>query len=67
MLVLVRAKGESILIGDDVEVCLLSLNGKEARIGINAPRNVAVDRREVRDRKRLEPECEEGCGDEKAE
>ncbi|OJY94437.1 MAG: hypothetical protein BGP25_05455 [Lysobacterales bacterium 63-13] len=51
MLVLSRGKGESILIGDAIEVCLLSLNGKEARIGIIAPREVAVDRREVRERK----------------
>lgn len=54
MLVLVRGKGESILIGDDVEVCLLSLNGKEARIGINAPSHVRIDRREVRERARAQ-------------
>lgn len=49
MLVLTRKKGESILIGDGVEVRLLGLTAKEARIGISAPRGLAVDRREYRE------------------
>lgn len=72
MLVLKRTKGESILVGDDIEICVLSLNGKEARIGINAPRSVAVDRKEMRARKRVDPSTEtdavaQGVSDESAE
>lgn len=72
MLVLKRTKGESILVGDDIEICVLSLNGKEARIGINAPRSVSVDRKEMRARKRVDPPTEidtpaQGVSDESAE
>jgi carbon storage regulator len=37
MLILTRKAGESILIGDDIEIKLLSVKGHQARIGINAP------------------------------
>lgn len=65
MLVLVRGKGETILIGDDVEICVLSLNGKAARIGINAPSHIKVDRSEVRDRIRANAALAKELSDDK--
>jgi carbon storage regulator len=48
MLVLSRREDESILIGDDVEVVVLSIGWGKVRLGIRAPRGVRVDRDEVR-------------------
>ncbi|TDF93506.1 carbon storage regulator CsrA [Paenibacillus piri] len=47
MLVLSRKKGESIMIGDQIELVILSLEGDNVRIGINAPKQVGVFRKEV--------------------
>ena len=47
MLVLTRRENESIMIGDDIEVKLLSLKENQVKIGVIAPREVAVHRREV--------------------
>ncbi len=47
MLVLTRKKDQSIMIGDDVEVSILSVSGEKVRIGIAAPREVGVFRKEV--------------------
>lgn len=47
MLVLTRSKDEKILIGDDIEVVVLSASGGQARIGIRAPKDVPVHREEV--------------------
>jgi carbon storage regulator len=47
MLVLTRKSNQSIMIGDDVEVSVLSIMGEKVRIGIQAPRDVPVFRREV--------------------
>ncbi len=49
MLVLTRKENESIMIGDDIEVKLLDLKENQVKIGIIAPREVAVHRREVYD------------------
>lgn len=46
MLVLTRRKGESIAIGDNIQVQVLSVKGGQVRIGVNAPREVAVNREE---------------------
>jgi carbon storage regulator len=54
MLVLTRSIGQEILIGNDIVVRLVSINGSQVRIGIEAPRDVAVDRREVRAAKEAE-------------
>jgi carbon storage regulator len=40
MLILTRRTGESLRIGDDVEVTVMAVNGSQVRIGIKAPRNV---------------------------
>lgn len=47
MLVLTRREDESIMIGDDIEVKVLNLRENQVKIGIVAPRSVAVHRREV--------------------
>jgi carbon storage regulator len=47
MLILSRSIGESVIIGDDVQVTLLSVSGNQVRIGINAPKDVAVHREEI--------------------
>lgn len=47
MLVLTRKGNQSIMIGDDIEVSVLSVMGEKVRIGISAPREVPVFRTEV--------------------
>jgi len=47
MLVLSRQKDESIVIGDDVEVTIVDVRGNKVRLGITAPKDVPVHRREV--------------------
>lgn len=47
MLVLTRKADESIMIGDDIEVKLLDIKDNQVKVGISAPKNVAVHRREV--------------------
>jgi carbon storage regulator len=54
MLILTRRAGESLRIGDDVEITVMAVNGSQVRIGIKAPRHVNVDRQEIAERKRLE-------------
>lgn len=47
MLVLTRKKGQSIMVGDDVEISVVEVDGDAVRIGIKAPRDVAIYRREI--------------------
>ena len=47
MLALTRKKSESIMIGEQVEVVVLSISGEQVRLGIIAPKHVAVHRKEV--------------------
>ena len=47
MLVLTRKSNQSIMIGDDIEVSVLSVTGEKVRIGIQAPRDIPVFRKEV--------------------
>jgi carbon storage regulator len=47
MLVLSRQKDESIMIGDEVEITIVDVRGNKVRLGITAPKSVAVHRREV--------------------
>jgi carbon storage regulator CsrA len=54
MLILTRRVGEVIMIGDDVTVTVLGVNGNQIRIGVNAPKNVAVHREEIYDRIKAE-------------
>jgi carbon storage regulator len=54
MLVLGRKLNERILIGDDIVITVAAINGDHVRLGIEAPRDIAVDREEVRWRKMLD-------------
>ncbi|WP_368654414.1 carbon storage regulator CsrA [Ornithinibacillus sp. 4-3] len=47
MLVLTRKKGEAIQIGDQIEVKILSIDGDQIKIGINAPQAVEIFRKEI--------------------
>ncbi len=47
MLILTRRVGETLMIGDDIKVTVLSLSGNQVRIGIEAPKDVAVHREEI--------------------
>jgi carbon storage regulator len=49
MLVLSRQKDESIVIGDDIEITIVDVRGDKVRLGINAPREISVHRREIYD------------------
>lgn len=51
MLILTRRTNETLLIGRDVEVTILGVKGQQVRIGIKAPKSVAIDRPEIRARK----------------
>jgi carbon storage regulator len=53
MLVLSRKVGEEIVIGNDIRIKVIAIDGEKVRIGISAPKEVIVDRQEVHD-KRLE-------------
>ena len=47
MLILTRRIGESLMIGDEVTVTVLGVKGNQVRLGVNAPRDVAVHREEI--------------------
>ena len=54
MLILTRRVGESVMIGNEVTVTVLGVKGNQVRIGVNAPKDVAVHREEIYERIRLE-------------
>lgn len=54
MLILARKVGQSIMIGDDVEVTITSIVGNQVKLGIQAPKHISVDREEIRYRKNSE-------------
>ncbi len=51
MLVLSRQRGESIMIGGNVEVSIIDIRGNKVRLGITAPREIEVDRKEIYEKK----------------
>lgn len=56
MLILTRRVGETLMVGDEVTVTVLGVKGNQVRIGVNAPKDVAVHREEIYDRIRKEDE-----------
>lgn len=65
MLILTRRVGETLMIGDEVTVTVLGVKGNQVRIGVNAPKDVAVHREEIYDR--IKQEGAEGTPDEDTE
>jgi carbon storage regulator len=67
MLVLTRKPGQSIMIGDGIEVQVLSVAGEKVRLGITAPREVGIFRNEVHERIASEGSSRNGAVDSELE
>ena len=63
MLVLSRQRDETIMIGDDIEVTVVDIRGDKVRLGINAPKEIPVHRKEVYDAIRRENRANARSGD----
>jgi len=63
MLILTRRVGETLVIGDDVNVTVLGVRGNQVRLGVNAPKEVAVHREEIYQRIQKENDSENSSTD----
>lgn len=59
LLILTRRTGETLTIGDEVTVTVLGVKGNQVRIGVNAPKHVAVHREEIYERIQAEQKAAE--------
>lgn len=59
MLILTRRVSESLMIGDEVTITVLGVKGNQVRLGVNAPKDVAVHREEIYERIRAEGSSED--------
>jgi carbon storage regulator len=59
MLILTRRVGETVMIGTDVTVTVLGVNGNQVRVGIEAPKSVPVHRKEIYERIQREQQMQE--------
>jgi carbon storage regulator len=60
MLILTRRVGETVMIGDEVTVTILGVKGNQVRVGVNAPKDIAVHREEIYERIKREQEPGQG-------
>ena len=64
MLILTRRVGETLMIGDDITVTVLGVKGNQVRVGVNAPKDVAVHREEIYKRIQTDPDADLDTGPE---
>lgn len=56
MLILTRKAGEKLLIGDNIEITVLNIRGGQVKLGVNAPKEIVVNREEIHNKIRaIEP------------
>jgi carbon storage regulator len=62
MLILTRRVGETVMIGNEVTVTILGVKGNQVRVGVNAPKDVAVHREEIYERIKREEDHDPRSG-----